>query len=168
MRQLTAADITDFHASRYDLLVLTTDGEYAHLDESSIDTSSYDDHRATAYDYCRTHDGDEVQILLARTTIEEGDWIPDALDDDGNLLPAAAAEMANMITVDGILPSRVRKAQAAGQRWTAQAAAADAAALDRAHAVADVVAITGGNQSYAARALGLNQSTVNRLLKKIS
>jgi hypothetical protein len=168
MRKLTAADIIDFYNSRDDLLVLDAAGEYTHLDYTDIDTTTYDDGRVNAYDFCTTTDGDEVQILLERAAITDGDWFPDALDAGGNLTEAVAAEMADIITTEGIVPARARKAQAAEKQRQDAADAADAAAIKRAQAVAEVVAYLGGNQSAAARALGIDQSTVNRLMKKVT
>ncbi|MFJ6215075.1 hypothetical protein ACIQGZ_17325 [Streptomyces sp. NPDC092296] len=166
MRPLTGTDILDFYATRADLLVLTADGEYTHLDTADITSSSYESAEPVAYDYATTEDGDEVQILLARTTITDGDWFPDALDEDGNLDSDAAQEMADIITADGILPSRVLKAQDATKKWEAAAAAANELALDRARAVAAVAAYAG-NQSEAGRLLNLDQAAVNRLVRKV-
>lgn len=168
MRKLTATDIIDFHDSRDDLLVLDAAGEYTHLDYTDINTTTYDDGRVNTYDFCTTTDGSEVQILLERATITDGDWFPSALDADGNLTPDVAAEMADIITNDGIIPPRALKAQDAEKKRQAAADAADAAAIKRAQAVAEVVAYLGGNQSAAARVLGIDQSTVNRLMKKIT
>lgn len=164
MRSLTGTDITDFHTARYDLLVLTSAGEFAYLDRDAIAESDYEDNRAVAYSYCRTVEGDEVQVLLERDGVI--DWFPDALDDDGNLIPEAAADMAEIITADGILPGRASKARKASEVWQQKAQDADRAALDRARAVAEVVAFMGGNQSAAGRYLGLDQAVVNRLVKK--
>lgn len=162
MRAITGTDITDFYTSRNDLLALTADGEYVHLDRDDVEGET------TTYAYATTIDGDEVQILLDRATIEEGDWFPDVLDDDGavNLTAGIADEMAQIILNDGILPSRVGKAiQAEADRKAAQQAADDEA-LRRADAVAEVVAYCGGNQSEAGRLLGVDQSAVNRLVAK--
>lgn len=60
----------------------------------------------------------------------------------------------------------VADAHAAEREWKAAAAEADHRAIIRAHRVAIVVEDCGGNQSEAARALGLDQSTVNKLAKK--
>jgi hypothetical protein len=161
MNPITATDIIDFHNGRADLLALTETGEFTHLDYNNVDG------RADAYSYTDTEDG-EVQILLERTTITDGEWFPDALDDDGNLIPSIAQEMAAIINQDGILPSRAAKAVEASKRWTAAVDHTNALALTRAAAVAEVVDIVGGNQSEAARVLGLDQSTVNKLVKKAS
>lgn len=165
MRPITGADILDFYSSRSDLLALTADGEYAHLEADDIVSSSYDDRRATAYDFVTTADGAEVQILLARATIIEGEWFADALDDDGTLTPDTAVEMADIINSDGILPSRAAKAVEAGKAWEQSEKETNSLALARAFAVAEVAAYAG-SQSAAARLLGLDQSTVNKLVKK--
>ncbi|MFH9692621.1 hypothetical protein [Streptomyces globisporus] len=165
MRPIAGTDIIDFYNTRYDLLVLTGNGEFDHIDFDAVTSSSYDDGRATAYDYVTTEDG-EVQVLLERSTVEEGDWFPDALTDEGGLIPSAADEMAAIINQDGILPSRARKAIHAGEAWKAADEAAHQAASDRAAAVVEVVAYCGGNQSKAGRLLGLDQSTVNKLVAK--
>ena len=46
------------------------------------------------------------------------------------------------------------------------AAEAEVKALDRARVVARIVALLGGNQSEAARRIGIDQSRVNRLVQK--
>ncbi|MER6602536.1 hypothetical protein [Streptomyces parvus] len=165
MRPITGSDIIDFYNTRYDLLVLTANGEFDHIDFDAVASSSYDDGRATAYDFVTTEDG-EVQVLLERSTVEDGDWFPDALTDEGDLTPTAADEMADIINQDGILPSRTLKAIDAGKAWKAADEAAQQAAAGRAAAVVEVVAYCGGNQSKAGRLLGLDQSTVNKLVAK--
>lgn len=154
MRPITGADITDFYASGDDLLVLTADGEFAHIDGDGA-----------AYDFVTAANGESVQILLERRTITDGEWFPDALDDDGNLIPAFAEEMAAIINNDGILPGRAMRAVAAGKAWEKSEQATNALAAARAAAVAEVAAYAG-SQSAAARLLGLDQSTVNKLVKK--
>ena len=56
------------------------------------------------------------------------------------------------------------------QKWSAKWEQADAAAksiaAERARRVAEVVAYAGGKQSAAAHLLGLDQSTVSKLVKK--
>ncbi|WP_031030032.1 MULTISPECIES: hypothetical protein [unclassified Streptomyces] len=165
MRPITGTDIIDFYNTRYDLLVLTPNGEFDHIDRDSVTSSNYDDGRVTAYDFVTT-EGGEVQVLLERGTVEEGDWFPDALTDEGDLIPSVADEMADIINQDGILPSRARKAIHAGKAWKAADEAAQQAAAGRAAAVVEVVAYCGGNQSKAGRLLGLDQSTVNKLVAK--
>ncbi|MGW4041034.1 hypothetical protein ACWEIM_32960 [Streptomyces sp. NPDC004778] len=165
MRPIAGTDIIDFYNTRYDLLVLTPKGEFDHIDFDAVTSSSYEDGRATAYDYVTTEDG-EVQVLLERSTVESGDWFPDALTEAGDLVPAVADEMASIINHDGILPSRALRAVKAGEDWKRDDEAARQSAVRRAAAVAEVVAYSGGNQSAAARALGLDQSTVNKLVAK--
>lgn len=155
MRPITGTDILDFYASRTNLLVLTADGAFDHIDGEG-----------TAYTFITSDDDTEVQVLLERSTITDGDWFEDALDDDGNLNPDVADEMAAIINADGILPSRVLKAVDAGKAWEKADQAARDGALKRAAAVAEVVAYCGGNQTAAGRHLGLDQSTVNKLVKK--
>jgi hypothetical protein len=166
MRPITGTDIIDFHNGRYDLLVLTADGEFTHIDAGDVAASSYDDNRATAYDFVTLDDDTEVLVLLERSTIEDGDWFPDALDDDGDLIPSVADEMADIINQDGILRSRALKAIHVGEHWKKADEAAKRLAAKRAAAVAEVVAYCGGNQSKAGRVLGLDQSTVNKLVAK--
>ena len=150
MRPITGA----FYNTRYDLLVLTADGEFDHIDGEG-----------SAYEFI-TIDDTEVQVLLERSTVEDGDWFPDALTDEGDLIPAMADEMASIINHDGILPSRALKAVQAGEDWKRDEDVAQRSAARRAAAVAEVVAYSGGNQSAAARTLGLDQSTVNKLVAK--
>ncbi|MEU1088915.1 hypothetical protein ABZ401_19130 [Streptomyces sp. NPDC005892] len=165
MRPITGTDVTDFYSSRYDLLVLTAAGEFDHIDYTDVTSSSYDDGRATAYDYVTTEEG-EAQVLLERSTIEEGEWFPNALNDNGDLDPAAANDMAAIINNDGILPSLASKAIQAGEDWKKDDKAAQESAVRRAAAVTEIVAFCGGNQSQAGRVLGLDQSTVNKLVTK--
>lgn len=153
MRPITGTDILNFHTSGDDLLVLTANGEFAHIDGEG-----------NAYDYIQTDEG-EVQILLERTTITDGEFFPDALDEDGDLNPAIADEMAAIINADGILPGRVWKATEAGKAWEKAEQDTHRLAADRAAAVAEVAAFAG-SQSAAARLLRLDQSTVNKLVKK--
>ncbi|MEU3656460.1 hypothetical protein AB0E67_27365 [Streptomyces sp. NPDC032161] len=155
MRPITGTDIINFYNGRNDLLVLTADGDF-----------NYIDGQGSAYEFLTTDDDDEVQILLERSTVEDGEWFPDALNNDGDLIPAVADEMADIINSDGILPSRALKAIHAGEDWKKADKAAQESAARRAAAVAEVVAYCGGNQSKAGRVLGLDQSTVNKLVKK--
>lgn len=165
MRPITGTDIIDFYAGRNDLLVLTGKGEFTHIDYSDVEYSPLYGTRADAYMYVATEDG-EVLVLLERSTIDEGEWFPDALNEDGDLDPAMADEMADIINRDGILPSRARKAIHVGEHWKKTDEAAKHLAAKRAAAVAEVVAYCGGNQSKAGRVLGLDQSTVNKLVAK--
>lgn len=165
MRPITGTDIIDFHNSRYDLLALTADGEFDYIDYSDVTASSYDDARATAYDYVVLDNDTQVQVLLERTTIDEGEWFPDAITEDGDLLPSAADDMAAIINNDGILPSRTMKAVEASKAWEAAEQTAKDLAAARAAAVNEV-ATYAGTQSAAATILGLDQSTVNKLVAK--
>lgn len=153
MRPLTGTDIIDFRNSRYDLLVLTAAGEFSHIDGEG-----------SAYDFIETDDG-EAQILLEARAIAEGEWFPDALNDDGTLDISVADEMAAIITNDGILPSRALKAADAGTAWAESERTTNELAKARALAVAEVAAYAG-SQTAAARILGLDQSTVNKLVRK--
>lgn len=166
MRPITGADIIDFHNTRHDLLVLTSDGEFDHIDYSDVTHSLVQENRADAYSFITTKDAREVQVLLERSTIDDGEWFPDALNDSADLIPAVADEMADIINNDDILPSRAMKAVEAGKEWKRAEEKANQLASQRAQAVAEVVAYCGGNQSQAARILQLDQSTVNKLVKK--
>lgn len=161
MRPITGADIINFYNSRDGLLALNSKGEFVHLEAHEI-TEGY----ASAYAFVVTDEGEEVQILTSRSTISDGDWYPDPLDDNGALIPAVAQEMADIINSDGILPSRALKAIRAGEDWKKDEEVAQQSAARRAAAVSEVVAYCGGNQSAAARTLGLDQSTVNKLVAK--
>ncbi|MFE7780339.1 hypothetical protein [Streptomyces nigrescens] len=168
MRPITGADIIDFHNGRDDLLVLTSDGEFTTINYSDVAYSPMSERRADAYSFITTEDGDRAQVLLERSTIDEGEWFPDALDDNGDLIPSVADEMAAITNSDGILPSRALKAIEASKQWKKAEKETNRLALERAEAVADVVAYCGGNQSKASRLLGLDQSTVNKLVRKIA
>jgi transcriptional regulator with GAF, ATPase, and Fis domain len=168
MRPITGADVIDFHETRYDLLVLDYSGEFAHIDYGDVKSSSYQDNRASSYDFVITQDDEQVQVLLERSTIDEGEWFPEALDDEGDLAPSVADEMADIINSDGILPSRAMKAVEASKQWKEAEEETNRLALERAKAVTEVVAYCGGNQSKASRVLGLDQSTVNKLVRKIA
>jgi hypothetical protein len=161
MRPITGQDIIDFYDGRYDLLVIKAK-TFAHLDESDVDTTAF------SHEYGITEDGEEVQILLRRSAIDEQEWFPDCLDGNGDLIPAVAAEMAYLVNSDCIQPGRAMAAIELGQQWTEASRKADELALARAKKVAEFVAWCGGNQSHAARVLGLDQSTVNKLVKKAS
>ncbi|MFI9026328.1 hypothetical protein [Streptomyces sp. NPDC053560] len=139
VRPITGSDITTFHAGRSDLLVLTADGRFQHLDYSDVRPAT--GKQPTPYEHAAARDGAEVLVLVTRAVIDAEDWLPDSLDDDGRLLPAYADTMAELILADGILPSRVRKAAAA----TGGA---------RARAVAEVIAYCGGDSDRAGRLLG--------------
>jgi hypothetical protein len=165
MRPITGTDIIDFYNGRDDLLVLTAKGEFDHIGYSDVECSPLYGTRADSYMYVATQDGD-VQILLERSTIDEGEWFPDALNDDGDLDPAVAQEMADVINSDGIIPGRASKAIHITEGWRKADEAANRLAAKRAAAVAEVVAYCGGNQSKASRFLGLDQSTVNKLVAK--
>ncbi|MFF2731827.1 hypothetical protein ACFVS9_28450 [Streptomyces sp. NPDC058008] len=161
MRPITGTDIIDFYASRDGLLALNSAGDFVHMEGHQIIEGN-----AHANSFVITESEEEVQILLGRSAITDGDWFPDALDDDGKLIPAVADEMANIINQDGILPSRALKAIKAIEDWKKDEETAQQSATRRAAAVAEVVAYSGGNQSAAARTLGLDQSTVNKLVAK--
>ncbi len=160
MHAITGTVVADFYASGSDLLVLTEPGDFAFIDASALDRP------ASTYAFARVEDGQEVQVLLARTAIEEGNWFPDALDDRGTLDLAVADEMAEIITTDGILPGRIAKASALAEAWSEAEKETNRLALARARAVAEVVAFAGRNQTKAARLLSLDQSTVNKLVRK--
>ena len=161
MRLLTGVDIIDFYNGRDDLLAITQHGEFVTLDESDL-TGSTDAYGATT-----TSDDVEITVLLKRETIDEGEWFADALDEDGDLTPDAAAEMAAVINNDAGLHTRVavdeiREATAA---WEASATETNRLAAQRASLIARF-AQQCGSQSAAARLLDLDQSTVNKLVAK--
>lgn len=163
MQLLTGADILAFFNGRDDLLIHDSDGTYVTADYSDIAEGD-----TTAYSYAVANDGSAFHILLERSTIEAGEWFPDALDENGNLDPGAANEMAEIINNDADLRTTVavREALAANLAWREAGAEADRLALARAQAVLNVVNRCNGNQSLAARRLGLDQSTVNKLVRK--
>ncbi|WKK24140.1 hypothetical protein QZH56_36810 [Streptomyces olivoreticuli] len=162
MRLLTGADILAFHETRYDLLVLDG-GEFTHLDRSDIE----DGQRVDSYLTVTTTGGGEVQVLLERSAVVAGDWFPDALDADGTLSPVVADEMASVINCDADLRTifAVREIRALTAAWEEASAEADRLAALRACRIADFAAACG-SQSAAARSLGMDHSTVNKLVKK--
>jgi propanediol dehydratase small subunit len=163
IRQLTADDILDFHASRKRgaQYLAIENGEFAYLDDSHIASGT-----PLSYNYVTTHQDTEAQILLTQDTILEGDWFP--LDDDGRLTPETAAEMADSINDDAriTLAMAVERAHELAVVAEEDAAKAQASALARAAGVARVVSLCGGNQREAARRLGIDQSRVSRLVAK--
>ncbi|GAA3032004.1 DNA-binding NtrC family response regulator [Streptomyces olivoverticillatus] len=164
MRLLTGADIIDFHNSRYDTLAVTAAGEYLHLEADALDGET------VAYSYATTETGEQAQILLTASTIDEGDWFPDALDENGDLIPSVADEMADIINSDAGLRTslQVHEIREATTAWEASVQETNRLADDRARRIAAFVQHCGGNQSYAARLLGLDQSTVNKLVRKVA
>lgn len=159
MRLITGADIIDFYDGRDDLLALDSGGTYINVDYSDIA-----DGATTAYGYAVAEDGSALRILLERTTITEGEWFPDALDDNGELDPAVADEMASIINNDADLQTAidVREIRQATLDWEAES---NRLALRRATLIANLADRVGG-QSAAARLLDMDQSTVNKLVKK--
>lgn len=163
---LTAQTISAFYiatdqvCAKYLALV---DGNITYLTDDLIA-----DGTPEAYSYVTTASDTEAQILLDVDTILDGNWFPDALDEDGNLRPEVAAEMADIINADAGLDVAAAVAEAAEAAQTAEreAQAAQASALTRARSVLRVVELCGGNQSEAARQLGIDQSTVNKLVQK--
>ncbi|WP_432051279.1 hypothetical protein [Streptomyces xiamenensis] len=167
MRPITAQDIVEFYGSHRDLLVLTTDGEYEHIDNSDVEEAPYLGERAgRPRDLVDRVDGTEVQVLLTREDVEDEDWFEGAIDEDGNLDPEIAAQMAELIMSEDLIPPRTLGAIHAAEEWEKAQANADVVALKRARLVAELVDLLGGNQSEAGRHLGLNQSVVNRLVRK--
>ena len=162
---ITATDILDFYATRrrgHQYLALEN-GNTVYLDADDIDSGTPD-----AYAHITTTNDTEAQILLDVDTILDGGWFPDALDEDDNLRPEVAAEMADIINADAGLTvaAAVAEAREAATAAERDALAAQASAANRARAVARVVKLCGGNQYEAARQLGIDQSTVNKLIKK--
>ncbi|MFE0699107.1 hypothetical protein [Streptomyces sp. NPDC058872] len=168
MHLLTGTDIINFHNGRDDLLILTTDGEFTTADHSAIVSSPHKDGQATAYDLVVLDDGTEAQVMVARSTINEGDWFPDALGDDGHLNASVADEMAAIINTDAGLTGllQIHEIRETTAAWEKADQEANRLAGERAQRVAAFVQHCGGNQSEAARRLGLDQSTVNKLVRK--
>ncbi|MEU1434006.1 hypothetical protein ABZ438_07895 [Streptomyces sp. NPDC005786] len=161
MRPITGTDIIDHYNSRDGgILSLSTNGDFV-----SINAAWITEGIPYAYAYVTTDDG-EYQTLLSASTITDCDWYPDALDDNGKLIPAVADEMAAIINQDGLLAGRVEKTLQTTKEWEAAVETANQLAQERAANVAEVVAYCGGSQTKAARALGLDQSTVNKLVAK--
>lgn len=163
MRPITADDLQEFWDSGTDYLaadLAAADDFLLHLD-----TEAFSGH-PVAYDHAETEDGREVLILCDRTALDSGEWFPDLLDEDGVPRPNVLAAAAENITSDGLLEAALRNASTAAEEWAQRTLAADEAALHRARAVAHIVDLVGGSQSEAARLLGINQSRVNRLVKK--
>jgi hypothetical protein len=161
MRLLTGTDIIDFHNGRDDLLALTQAGEFVTLDHADLTD------RTDAYSLTTTHDDVVVTVLLERDTIDGGDWFADALDGHGYLDPEAADEMAAIINNDAGLHTRaaVEEIREATAAWEASASNTNRLASNRARLIANF-AKRCGSQSAAARLLDLDQSTVNKLVKK--
>lgn len=161
---ITADDILGFYAGRRhgNQYLALENGDIVHLGADDIDGTP------KAYAHVTTASDTEAQILLDVDTILEGNWFPDALDEDGNLRPEVATEMAKIINADAGLTvaAAVAEAVEAGKVAERDAQTAQASALARARSVMRVVELCGGNQSEAARRLGLDQSTVNKLIRK--
>ena len=105
-RLLAATDIIDFYNGSDDLLVMVTEtGAYITLDHGDLAG------RTDAYGSSTTQEGAEVVVLLERETIDAGEWFADALDEDGNLTPDTAAEMAAIINNDAGIYRRLSDAQ---------------------------------------------------------
>lgn len=160
MRPVTADDLAEFWESRADYLVADLfSGDLLHLDAEAFEGAP------VAYDHATT-EGREVLVLCQRSTLADGEWFPDLLDDTGDPRLEVLAEAAATITSDGLLEQAMRNAVWAAEQWQVAEQAAQDAALRRARAVTDVVDLCGGSQSEAGRLLGLDQSRVNRLVKK--
>lgn len=94
---------------------------------------------------------------------------------DGGLLVADHSRVAVMVENFGAVAAAERLTAEAGERLIVAAVevvreatvAAETAGLRRAEAVARLVAACGGNQSEAARRLGIHQSRVNKLVAKV-
>jgi len=162
---LAAEDILSFYGSRRRgaQYLAIENGDFVYLDTGDI-AEGYPE----SYKYVTTHQGTQAQILLGQDTIADGDWFPDALDEDGSLRPEVAGEMADIINADAGLAIQVavEAAQELGNVAERDAQAAQASAMARARGVVEVVRLCGGNQSEAARRLGVDQSRVNQLVKK--
>jgi HNH endonuclease/Helix-turn-helix domain len=126
------------------------------------------DGRPEPYEYITTTEGTKARILLTQDIIRNGARFPGALGSDGSLLPEAAAAMAEAVNREAgfLVAVAIAEAHGMGEQAARDAAQAQASALRRAAAVAQVVELCGGNQTEAARRLGLDQSTVNKLVRK--
>jgi hypothetical protein len=161
MRLLTGADIIDFYNGRDDLLAAFDDGTFIALDHSDLTS------RTGAYGVTTTLEDAEVTVLLERETIDAGEWFEDALDNNGNLRPEVADEMADIINSDAGLRTRALVAEIRDitAAWEKAVAEADRLAKQRAQRVV-TLSMACGSQSAAARLLGIDQSTVNKLVQK--
>lgn len=165
MRLLTGADIIDFYEGGYDFLVLDADGGFIMLDIDNIAPEHVAYGGIKNPDEVVTDDGEAVTLLVTRSQIEDGDWFPDALD-DGTLQPAVAQEMADLVNADrGVsLMVAIQEAREATADAEKAQAEADRRSLLRAQAVQRASDLS--SQSHVAKALGIDQSTVNKLVKK--
>lgn len=160
MLPITGADIISFYNSGRDLLAVYPNGILAHLD--SADVKIRDGYHVAKREYVTTPDGQkEIFVLLDRSVIEGAPGFREALDDTGALRPSDADDIAQFI-----LDDRVLAVEDATLGWQRSVETANANALKRARAVAMVVACCGNNQSEASRRLNMDQSTVNKLVKK--
>lgn len=165
IRLLTAGDIRNFHMAQAlgGKYLAIKDGGYVYLDDSLIA-----DGNPLVYNSVTTTSGTEARILFTQDAITDSAWYPQQLADDGTIPESIAADIANSINnaaglVLQIAIDRARELAAIAER---DAAAAQASALARAAGIARVVNLCGGNQSEAARRLELDQSTVNKLVRK--
>lgn len=166
---VTAQDILDFARSasrpvrenrtRPELLVLE-DGQIAYLDYGLVASGSIE----TGARIAVLGQG-EATILLDRSEIFGGRFGDHASDP---LTEQDAATVADTINRECGLATAaaICDAHEMGEAAERDAKQAQASALKRAQAVVAVVGLCGGNQSEAARRLGLDQSTVNKLVQK--
>ena len=178
MRLLTSTDLTAFYNNtNADMLVLFLDkaDEDALLEGTPFGLLDYNDIQAPTFtrpedlnteEPITTSDGARAKILVKRATIEDDTWWEDAIAADGTLDPSAAHELADTLNhatgLDQIVA--VHEAHTAATEWESARAKADQLALRRAQAVAEVARLQG--QTMAGRTLGLDQSTVNKLVRK--
>lgn len=121
---------------------------------------------ATADDTGDTIFGDDaVHVVLDKeglfAQLQSGDT-----DDDGEPTPKALEGIAEGLSKEWELVLAQASAEQATEVQTKATAAADRATADRAVAIDRLVKACGGNQSQAARRLGMDQSTVNKILKR--
>lgn len=161
MRPISYGDIISFHEGRADLLVLDADSKFSHIKYDDVANG-----RAEAYFGIELSDGSTATVLLERKTIDDGQWFPDALDDNGDLIPGYAMDMADIINNDTLREIAINRAVDAFGEWRTSEQETNRLAMARARTVVDVVAFCKGSQTEAARRLDLDQSTVNRLVKK--
>lgn len=137
-----------------DALILTADGELASTNSQQLEASEDNDGDETLL-----ADGSHVLLTLANL-YDQTDADDVETDEDGVIL-RVTRECAQSVAEGLNEAYRMLLAEADVKLATAEA---ETAALRRAQAVARLVEACDGNQSEAARRLGLHQTTVNKLV----
>jgi CRP-like cAMP-binding protein len=168
---VTAADIHDFTRSaqrppdrRAEILALE-DAEIVYLDYKLVREEDAIPGRHVEVT------GKDDLILLTRAELFEGRFanlLHAAPNGRHALTDEAAQTVAETINVElGLaVAAAIYDTHAMGEAAEKDAIQAQTSALRRAEGVARVVELCNGNQSEAARRLGLDQSTVNKLVRK--